>query len=47
MTLDSAHLVQHVMDLQQKSALVIGDIMLDRYVNGEVNRISTEAPIPI
>ena len=30
MTSDSAHLVQHVMDLQQKSALVIGDIMLDR-----------------
>ncbi|MGC6473134.1 MAG: PfkB family carbohydrate kinase [Candidatus Puniceispirillaceae bacterium] len=47
MTLDPAHLVQHVMDLQQKSALVIGDIMLDRYVNGEVNRISPEAPIPI
>ena len=47
MTLDSAHLVQHVLDLQQKSALVIGDIMLDRYVNGEVNRISPEAPIPI
>ena len=47
MTLEPAHLVQHIMDLQQKSALVIGDIMLDRYVNGEVNRISPEAPIPI
>ena len=47
MTLTSAHLVQHVIDLQQKSALVIGDIMLDRYVHGEVNRISPEAPIPV
>lgn len=28
-------------------ALVIGDIMLDRYLWGEVKRISAEAPIPI
>jgi D-beta-D-heptose 7-phosphate kinase/D-beta-D-heptose 1-phosphate adenosyltransferase len=27
--------------------LVIGDIMLDKYVSGNVNRISPEAPIPI
>ena len=27
--------------------LVIGDIMLDRYIYGEVNKISPEAPIPI
>ena len=27
--------------------LVIGDIMLDRYVWGEVSRISPEAPVPI
>ena len=27
--------------------LVIGDIMLDRYTIGEVNRISPEAPVPI
>ncbi|TBR20031.1 MAG: carbohydrate kinase, partial [Chitinophagaceae bacterium] len=26
---------------------VIGDVMLDRYVWGEVERISPEAPIPI
>lgn len=27
--------------------LVIGDMMLDRYVYGEVNRISPEAPVPV
>src|ERR1700678_4240921 len=27
--------------------LVIGDIMLDRYVHGEVERISPEAPVPV
>ena len=28
-------------------ALIIGDIMLDRYVIGDVNRISPEAPVPV
>ena len=28
-------------------ALVIGDVMLDRYLEGEVNRISPEAPVPV
>ncbi len=27
--------------------LVVGDIMLDRYINGEVDRISPEAPVPV
>ena len=27
--------------------LVIGDVMLDRYVMGEVSRISPEAPVPV
>ena len=26
---------------------VIGDLMLDSYINGEVNRLSPEAPVPI
>lgn len=30
-----------------KWALVIGDVMLDKYIFGEVNRISPEAPVPI
>ena len=28
-------------------ALVIGDLMLDRYLIGEVERISPEAPVPV
>ena len=34
--------------IEQKSKiLVIGDIMLDRFIFGEVNRISPEAPVPV
>jgi rfaE bifunctional protein kinase chain/domain len=29
------------------SAMVIGDVMLDRYIHGTVDRISPEAPVPI
>lgn len=31
----------------QIKVLVIGDIMLDRYIHGEVERISPEAPVPV
>ena len=31
----------------QKTVLVIGDIMLDRYLWGDVSRISPEAPVPV
>src|SRR3982074_2229286 len=31
----------------QLKVLVIGDIMLDRYIHGDVERISPEAPVPI
>ncbi len=30
-----------------KKILVLGDLMLDRYVWGQVNRISPEAPVPV
>jgi D-beta-D-heptose 7-phosphate kinase/D-beta-D-heptose 1-phosphate adenosyltransferase len=33
--------------LSRASVLVVGDAMLDRYVYGEVSRISPEAPVPI
>ena len=33
--------------MQKKRALLVGDIMLDRYVDGVVTRISPEAPVPI
>lgn len=34
-------------DLSKNKVLVVGDVMLDRYWFGEVNRISPEAPVPI
>ncbi|MDH3638898.1 MAG: D-glycero-beta-D-manno-heptose-7-phosphate kinase, partial [Gammaproteobacteria bacterium] len=27
--------------------LVVGDVMLDRYWHGDVDRISPEAPVPV
>ncbi len=50
------HLVPHVAEtdlrdairgMRRSSVLVVGDVMLDRYVYGTVGRISTEAPIPV
>lgn len=34
-------------DLGHPRILVVGDLILDRYVRGEVERISPEAPIPV
>src|SRR6201988_4616673 len=33
--------------LQKARILVVGDAMLDRYLFGEVERISPEAPVPV
>ena len=43
----SADLAAAVRLLAKASVLVVGDVMLDRYVYGEVTRISPEAPVPI
>lgn len=32
---------------KEKTVLVVGDIMIDKYVYGETSRISPEAPVPI
>ena len=40
-------LVAAVHRLARGSVLVVGDVMLDRYVYGTVERISPEAPVPI
>lgn len=37
----------HVLGFEETRVIVIGDAMLDRYVDGTVNRISPEAPIPV
>ena len=44
---DPAALALAVRRLARTSVMVIGDVMLDRYVYGAVERISPEAPIPI
>ena len=33
--------------MQNKKVLVLGDVMLDRFIDGAVTRISPEAPVPI
>ena len=32
---------------KRTKALLVGDIMLDRYVFGKISRISPEAPVPV
>ena len=40
--------IQHLLQqFQRQRILVIGDLMLDRYIYGVVNRISPEAPVPV
>ncbi len=40
-------LIAAIRRLSKTSVLVVGDVMLDRYAYGEVQRISPEAPVPI
>ena len=46
-TQDTATLAAAVRRLARTSVMVVGDVMLDRYVYGHVNRISPEAPIAV
>ncbi|MBC7883891.1 MAG: hypothetical protein H7X99_00345 [Saprospiraceae bacterium] len=34
-------------DFSKHHVLVVGDVMIDRYISGHVNRISPEAPVPV
>ena len=45
--MDAATVASRILDLQARSILVIGDVMLDRFVDGKVNRLSPEAPVPV
>ncbi len=40
-------LLEKVLSLKNKSILVVGDTMVDRFIWGEVSRISPEAPVPV
>ena len=44
---DTFELIQILDRLPQTKILCVGDIMLDRYVYGHIDRISPEAPIPV
>ncbi len=41
------NLINKLKGAQTKKVLVIGDVMLDEYIFGDVSRISPEAPVPI
>ncbi|MGD0362011.1 MAG: D-glycero-beta-D-manno-heptose-7-phosphate kinase [Bryobacteraceae bacterium] len=43
----NAAIARAVAAFAEKRVLVVGDVMLDRYWSGEVDRISPEAPVPI
>jgi D-beta-D-heptose 7-phosphate kinase/D-beta-D-heptose 1-phosphate adenosyltransferase len=45
MSSDTADLIELVQRLGQPRVLVVGDLMLDRYVWGDAERISQEAPV--
>src|SRR6516165_1021583 len=40
-------LEERIRYFSSKSILVIGDVMLDRFIWGNVSRISAEAPVPV
>ena len=40
-------LLKAILGLKNKSILVVGDTMVDRFVWGKVSRISPEAPVPV
>ncbi len=44
MKLDSMTLANVLVAMQGRRVLVIGDVMLDQFVDGDVKRISPEAP---
>lgn len=44
---DYSNLLGAIDFFRNKKILCIGDVMLDRYIYGDVNRISPEAPIPV
>ncbi len=47
MHLDSSVAARLIKDIQDCHILVVGDLMLDRFVDGAVTRISPEAPVPV
>ena len=46
-TLSTRRVRQLLDNLRQCRVLVVGDVMLDQFIYGRVNRISPEAPVPV
>ena len=44
---DPETLIRAVRNFRNKRVLVMGDLMLDRFIWGAVSRISPEAPVPV
>lgn len=44
---DMSRLSEIIQDFSKSTVLVLGDLMLDRYLWGHVSRISPEAPVPV
>jgi rfaE bifunctional protein kinase chain/domain len=44
---DHKELIYLAGELEGKRIMIIGDLMLDRFIYGNVNRISPEAPVPV
>ena len=44
---DSQKLLDIIRSFPERKILVLGDLMLDRYLWGQVDRISPEAPVPV
>jgi ADP-heptose synthase, bifunctional sugar kinase/adenylyltransferase len=47
MTIDRSRLMQILERFKQSRIVVIGDLMLDQFIWGDVSRISPEAPVPV
>ena len=47
MTIDSNKMEKIVQNFKNKRVLILGDVMLDKYIWGHVARISPEAPVPV
>ncbi|RFM24843.1 MAG: D-glycero-beta-D-manno-heptose-7-phosphate kinase, partial [Candidatus Thermochlorobacter aerophilum] len=41
------HLEHLFQSFEKKRVAVVGDVMLDKYIFGKVERISPEAPVPV
>ena len=41
------HLKRGINNFHKKRVLIVGDVMLDKYISGDVSRISPEASIPV